>query len=657
MTKSETNAVPKKKKRQGPIRWEAVLPVLVLVILFALYAKFFMDTHLRLALQWGLTKAMAVQVDVRELETSFFDAHMRIAGIDVTNSESPMKNSVSVGEVRFGMLWDALLRAKIVINEAVVEQIEFGKPRKSKGWVKPPEPIIESNEPGFLAKEGEKLKGRALEKVQEDYNENVFGDLASILAGTDAQAQLGKIEESLASKKMAQELDTWVKAKQKEWDARLKTLPQGSEFQDLEKRLKQVKTKDFKTPQELQNSLKELDAIFKDADAKIKTIEAAGKDLDGDLKKANNDVKALEAQIKTDIKALETRFRIPSLDPKALVAALFKQYLDPYLNKFQTYRALAEKYVPPNLMKKGGKEADPAIQPRPRASGVSYEFGRPNSYPLFWLKRTSVSSQAGTSPHAGNIKGEILDVTTNQVLTGKPTVANLAGDFPGMEIRDFSTKLTIDNRAAESLIDLLLNVGSYPITGRDLIKGSDVSIAFDKANGALNVQSSLKALREFELRLGNQFNNVAYNISAKNEVVSSLLKGVFNALPAVTLDARFSGTLPRINTSVNSNLGPELQKGLSREINAKIAEARAKIEAYVQEQVGKTKAQIDAEIAKLRDQVDGEVKKLQAQADAKKKEVEAQKEKAKKDAEASAKKGLENEAKKAADQLKKRLGL
>ncbi|HRO66772.1 MAG TPA: TIGR03545 family protein, partial [Pseudobdellovibrionaceae bacterium] len=175
--------------------------------------------------------------------------------------------------------------------------------------------------------------------------------------------------------------------------------------------------------------------------------------------------------------------------------------------------------------------------------------------------------------------------------------------------------------------------------------------------GALNVQSSLKALREFELRLGNQFNNVAYNISAKNEVVSSLLKGVFNALPAVTLDARFSGTLPRINTSVNSNLGPELQKGLSREINAKIAEARAKIEAYVQEQVGKTKAQIDAEIAKLRDQVDGEVKKLQAQADAKKKEVEAQKEKAKKDAEASAKKGLENEAKKAADQLKKRLGL
>lgn len=652
MTKTETPTPEKKKKRQGPIRWEAVIPFAVVILLITLYTRFFMDTHLRLAMQWGMTQAMGSQVDIRTLETSFWKAHLRIAGIDVTSAEEPMKNSVSIGEIRFGMLWDALLRAKIVINEAIVEQIEFGKARSHRGWVRPPEPIVESNEPGL----GEKLKGQALQKVQENYQENIFGDLAALLGGTDAQVQLEKIEETLASKKMAKDLETSLQTKQTDWEARLKTLPKDSDLKALEARFKKVKTSGFKTPQELQSSLKELDQIFKDADTKIKTIQSAGKDLEADLKKTESDLKALEAQIKADLKALETRFRIPQLDPKGLVMALFRKYLDPYLAKFQTYKALADKYLPPNVMNKKG-EPDPAMQPRPRARGLSYEFGRPNSYPLFWLKKTAVSSQAGLSPNSGNIRGEILDITTNQVLTGKPTIATLAGGFPSLGIEDFSTRLMLDNRGAESLIELLFKVGQYPLSARELIKSPDVQIAFQKAMGGLNITSTLKGLRDFEMNIDNQFSQVAYEIQAKNDIVDSMLKSVFNGLPTVTLDARFSGRLPQVNTSMNSNLGPELQKGFAREINAKIAEARKKIEAYVEEQVGKTKAQINAEITKLKGQLQGEIKQKEAQLNAQKKQVEAQIEKAKKDAEKSARKGVEKEAKKAADQLKKRFGL
>lgn len=648
---TQTPPAAKKPKRKGPIRWEAVIPFTLVVILIGVYSHFFMDTHLRLGLQWGLTQGLGVQVDIREVKTSFWQAHMRISGIDITNSEKPTHNSVSIGEIRYGMLWDALLRAKIVINEAVVEKIEFDKPRPRQGWVRPPAPP--SNEPGLV----DELTGKALTKVQDDYEGNVFGDLAAILGGTDAQAQLQNIEATLVSKKMAQDLEAWLKGKEKEWNDRLKTLPQGDDLKALEQRFKAIKTKDFKSPQELQKSLQEFDAVFKDADAKVKQVEAAKRDLDADLKKAETDARALERQIGADLKSLEARFRIPSLDPKALVGALFKQYLDPYLNRFATYRALAEKYVPPNLMKKGGSEPDPQIQPRPRASGVSYEFGRPNSYPFFWLKRTAVSSQAGASEYAGNIRGEILDITTNQVLTGKPTVANLAGDFPAQGITGFESKLTVDNRQADSLIELLAQVASYPISGRELVQSPEVNIAFQQAQGSLELRSTLKALRDFEMNIGNRFSEITYDIEAKNEVVKSLLSGVFGSLPAVTLDARFSGRLPQVNTGLSSNLGPELQKGLAREINAKIAEARAKIEAYVQEQVGKTKAQIDGEIRKLRTQVDGEVKKIQAQLETQKKQVESQANQAKKDAERSAKRAVEDEAKKAGEQLKKRFGL
>lgn len=643
----------KTKKNKGPIRWGAVLPFTVFVLLASAYTHFFMDANLRSLGEWGLTKALGVEVNIAKVETSFWRAHLSVHGIEITDSETPEKNSVGVGDIRFGMSWDALLRAKILVNEAVVEQIEFGKPRKSKGWVKPPEPPpVDDGKPSAV----DKLKGAALNEVKTQYKDNVFGDIAAILGGAGADVQLDKIKDSLTSKKMAEDLDAQLKAKQNAWNDRLKTLPKAEDFQKLNERLKAVKTSHFKSPEELQKSLQELDAIFKETDAKIKALQAAGDDLKTDLAKTQDDVKNLEAQIKLDIKKLEAHFKIPHIDAKELTLALFHRYLDKYLDKLRTYQALAEKYVPPNLLQKGNNEPDPSMQPRPRAKGVTYEFGRPNSYPLLWIKHMGVSSQAGTSPYSGNIRGDITDISTNQLLTGKPTVATIAGDFPSAQISGFSTRLTVDNRKAESLIELVSKVNSYPIEGRELV-GGDVSIAFKKATGSMDATALLKGLKDLDLKLSNRFSSIDYQITAKNEVVDDLLKKVFAGLPTVTLDAQVAGLFPKVNLDANSNLGPELQKGLEREVNAKIAEARVKIQKYVDDEVGKTKAQIDAEITKLRAQTEGELKKLQAQAEAEKKQAESQVEKAKKDAEDQGKKQVEDAARKAADELKKRLGL
>lgn len=658
---------PKKIKKQGPVRWGAVIFFAVFVGLIALYSRFFMDTHLRMATAWGLTQALGVEVNVAKVETSFWNAHLKIQGIEVTNAEVPKLNSLSVGEIRFGMLWDALLRAKFVVNEAVIEQLEYGKPRSRPGWVRPPEPpSADDGKPSLVETEAKKISDKALGKVEKQHNENLFGDLAAILGGSSAQVQLDKLEGSLASKPMARDLEQKVKSKDAEWQARFKTLPKESEFKALADRMQKVKTKDFKTPQELETSLRELDTIFKEADAKIKTVQQAGQDLDKDLKDLAEQARALEAQIKADLKKLETHFRIPSLDAAGLTRSVFMEYLDPYLRRFKTYRDLATKYIPPNLQKKG--EPDPSMQPRPRAEGVSYEFGRPNAYPLFWVKRTAISSQAGASAYAGEIKGELLDLASNQLITNKPTILNVAGGFPAQQIEGFKTMLKVDNRGEKSRVDLDLAIASYSLAGRELMATPDVTLAFDKAKASLEVKSWLVGLKEFELKIDNRFTDIGYAITAKNSDIDQLLKSIFNGIPMISVEGRLWGEFPRLSTALTSNLGEQLAKGLEREIKAKIAEARAKIEKYVQDEVGKAKAQVDGEIAKLKNQVEGEIKKLQAQAEAQKAKAQAQAEQAKKDAEQQAqaqinneKKKAEDEAKKAAEKaaqdLKKRLGL
>jgi uncharacterized protein (TIGR03545 family) len=186
---------PKTVKVQGPIRWNAVAPFLIICVLIFAYFHFFFDFNVRKAIEWGGYKAMGVEINVAKFETSFFKATLEIKDIEITDAEKPSQNSIEIGDIRWGMSWDALLRAKVLVNETVIENIQFSTPRKSPGKVAPPEPPAKG--PGFAEQETERLKQEALAKTQQEYANNMLGDLAAILGGTDTNAQLGKIEGSL----------------------------------------------------------------------------------------------------------------------------------------------------------------------------------------------------------------------------------------------------------------------------------------------------------------------------------------------------------------------------------------------------------------------------------------------------------------------------
>lgn len=655
-TDNTTSQPTKKLKKKGPIRWEAIIPFTIVMALFWAYFHFFFDLHLRKALELGGYYAIGSEVNIKSLETSFWKGSLRIQGVELTDAEKPTHNMIEIGDIRFSVLWDGLLRAKVVVNEMATEGIKIGTQRKSPGKVKPVDPKEESK-PGFIETEGEKLKNKALDQTQEKYGNNVLGDLASMLSGTSGNDQLGKIEGTLLSKTKMQEIEKSFKEKSKGWEERFKTLPQGKEIQALGDRMSKVKTKDFKSPQELADSVKQFDEIIKEADQKYKAVQSASNDLNSDYKNLDQGLKDLDAMVKKDIQDLEARFKIPKLDAKSISQSLFRPYIQPYMNKFYRYKAMADKYMPPNLKKKGKDEPDDQIQPRPRAKGVSYEFGRPNSYPLFWIKKISVSSQAGATPQAGTVEGLITDVTSNQVLTGKPTVAKLSGGFPADEIKDFKLMMSLDNTKTLSEILFELGVGSYPVAGRPVVQSPDVSLAFTKAAASLSAKGSLVGLREIKFDLNNNLNNVVFDVQAKDATVGQILKGIFDGIPTVTMNADIKGTLPDFSADISSNLGPEIQKGFAVQVQKKIDEARAKIQAFVNESIGKEKAKLEAEIAKFKAQIDGEMKKVQDQLNAQKSQAEAKVKQSKKQAEDQAKQGAQKELQKAAEDLKKKFGL
>lgn len=668
-TPQDAAKTPKAPKKKGPIRWEAIIPFALFVGLTWAYFFFLFDSHLRWALETGGYQVLGAEVNVGKVETSFWNASLRIQNVRCTDPEKPAFNMIEIGDIRFGMLWDALLRAKVVVNEMAVEGIKIGTPRARPGRVKPPDPVPANapGEPSALEKEANKLKQQALDKAQAEYSDNVLGDIAAMLSGTSGEDQLKNVEGTLLSKQQMADFQKNLEEKNRAWQERLQTLPKPAEVQALQDRMNKIKTGDFKTPQELADSVKQFEEVFKEADAKAKSVQAAGNDLNGDLKAFETGLRDIEAQIKKDVAALEARFRLPKLDAKAISRSLFKQYMDPYLAKLNRFRSVVQKYAPPNVVKKGSKEPDVAMQPRPRTKGVSYEFGRPNSYPLFWAKKISVSSKAGAEPGAGDIAGLITDLTTHQVLIGRPTVAKFTGNFPNDGIQDILAQLSLDNTKEASVVAFDFNVGAYPVSGREVVSSPDVKLAFANAVGSLQSKGTLVGLKELDFKLANRIQQVKYDVTAANETVQEILRGVFDGIPTVTVDADVAGTLPEMAVEVQSNLGHEIQKGFEAQLKRKVEEAKAKIQAYVNEQIGAEKAKIDAEIAKLKNQGEAEVKKVQAQLEAQKTQAQAKVDQAKKDfenqtqaalkkEEEKAKAGVQKEAEKAAEDLKKKLG-
>jgi uncharacterized protein (TIGR03545 family) len=656
---STTQDTPKKEKQASIIRWGAIGPLVIIVTLTFVYFHFFFDLHLRKSMEWLGYTAMGAEVNVRKVQTSFWKASINIADIEITNGDKPTHNLVSLGEIKFSMLWDALLRGKIVIHEAAVEQIMYDNLRKKVGKVKPPEPV--DDKPSVLETEAQKLGKEALEKTQEQYGDNVLGDVAALLGGTSSDSKVKELEGQLQSKAKMAELQKFFDESKKTWNTKIASLPQASDFKALSDKLNKVKTKDFKTPDELKTSLDQIQAILKEGEALGQKLQTTSKELDADLKKINTDMKDLEKLVQADIQMLQAHFKIPQLDGAAISKSLLKRYLDPYMAKFQKYNKLAHKYIPPGLLeKKKDEKPDVSIQPHPRAKGMTYEFGRQNSYPLFWLQRAAISSKTHAEhSEIGNLIGEALDITSNAFLTGKPMILRFSGDFPGISMMDIMATLTLNHHRFPIDETVRAKIGSYAVEKKSLVSSKDIELGFNKAIGSSLLEATFVG-KNWNFSIDNVYTQIDYNVSSPNKIMDEILKKVFQNIPVLKIQASGEGEFPHLPINIKSNLGDELAASLSKLLSVKIEEAKAQVKKIVDEYINKEKQKIDEQYGKLKEQADAEVKKATEQINKQKAELDAKSQQAKKDFEDQANKAKKEAETKASQQLqeelKKKLG-
>ncbi len=679
------------KKAKGPIRTEAVVPFIVIFLITWAYFFFFFDTHLRHALQYFGTHANGAEVDIAKVRTSFWNASLNIYKIEVTDGSVPTKNKIQIGEMRWNLLWDGLLRGKIAIEDASILDIAIGVPRAKPGYVLPPDP------PGSKSAL-DKVREAALAKAQEEFSQNVLGDAASILGGTNPQDQLKMIEGNLKSAVRVKELQAELAKKQEEWKTRLAQLPQQKELDDLQKRIKSVKLDHFDNPAQIQTSLQALDSIYKDVQSKVNSVQDTGRALNADTNTYKNTLGDLDQMVKQDVKDLESRLKLPSLDVKTLSRQVFGPLFLTKVKQAEFYMAKAREYMPAKKTA-DDKGANAPPKPHEREKGRNYAFGRPHAYPLFWLKHAEISSKTTAgADYSGDVTGTLTNVTDDQPTLGLPMTAEIKGDFPKQQFRGVDAKLLFDHRTEVALDRLNLKVGSFPMVGQKLIDSPDVTLGFDQASVGADFVAELRGqevkiaanglfsrpkagdipsdpklqpvgeplatnptpitklsdIKSANDLLGDQTKMAArkstgfLSATAKSAPLNDLLNGALSDIPRVSLNAAVQGPWSNLEFNINSSLGQDLANAFDKQLKAKVEEAKARVQALVNAQVNEQRAKLEAEFNKAKAQVDNVLKDKQVEIDKYKSQID----KAKADAIGGQKSKLEDAAKKGLEELK-----
>jgi uncharacterized protein (TIGR03545 family) len=572
----------KKKKAKGPIRYEAIVPITLVVLLIFAYFKFFFDYHLRKGIEYGATYANGAEVNVGFLNTSFWNASLRMGNIQVTNKEAPKQNIIQIGGVSFKTDWDGLLRGKVIISDAAIDDIMVNTPRKHAGRVLP----VKKSSGNAM----ETLKGQALQETQKVLDGNIFGDVAAVAGGENYKDKLKDMQGELKSAQFIAKMETELKTKEVLWKERIAKLPKKEEFKAIEARVKAIKV-DGKDPASAVRAIAEIDSLYKEVDSKVKAVKESKEALNSDIAEYKNIYGDIQKFVDEDIKDLEGKLGIPSLDPKDLAMRVFGRQFGSQIQRAEKYMRIAREYMPPP--KKPGEKEE--ITPREREVGKSYKFPITKYYPQFWLKRAHINSKATEGGFSGNIAGDILNVTNEPHTLGLPAEAKLSGDFPHSNISGVVLHAIIDHTTDVPKESGVIRVGAFPLEDMMLSKSHDVTFGFKKAIGSSELKAELQE-EKLSINFDATFDKIDYIVESEKAKVKEILTGIAGGLGALTLNGHADGTWKNMSLGLNSNLGARLQAALKAEFDKQISGLKEQLRAKVNEKVAGQKEKLMAQV-------------------------------------------------------------
>jgi hypothetical protein len=157
-------------------------------------------------------------------------------------------------------------------------------------------------------------------------------------------------------------------------------------------------------------------------------------------------------------------------------------------------------------------------------------------------------------------------------------------------------------------------VGSFPVGEQNLSQSETLKFGFTRAEGTGSVEGSLQG-GAIRLKADTQLRQPQFLVQAQSKVLEQTLKAATADLKSVNVAGEVNGTLDALKLSVSSNLAEALERGFARQLQAKLAQARAQLDAMIQERIGRPRAELTAKYNAARAQITSQIDERKKQAE------------------------------------------
>ncbi len=522
------------------IRWQGIVAFLVIIVVLLGFFFLFADTLVKKGIEAAGTKAVGAKVELADVTISLSPAGGEIKGLQVTNPSKPMENAVEVASIRFLLDAPNLFQRKIVIKEMGADGVLFNTQRKHSGAVKTQEK---------QSKKTESQKALKKEKWLPTFD---IKDIQSILQ-----------KEKLVTLEEVKKLEAEINQGQKTFEKKLHSLPNRKTFEQYKVRVEKLQS-GSKGIQGIIGKARDIPKLKTDIEKDINKIKNAEKDLNKTMVNLKKRIKNVSQGPSKDFHRLKKKYGITSQGLGNMTGLIFGPEYSVWVTKgLYWYGKLR-----PILEQSLGNEGDEEAKEPERGKGMNIRFKEDIPVPDFLIKNANISLEIP----AGEIAGEIKNITKDQHITGLPLTCELSGKklekFESIYINGTFNHV-VPSRTEERIKG---TIAGYRVQDMPLSDSEELSLALKKARVDINFQASIK---------GNHLDsNMTFNLSSvslssdKTKNPNQVSKAIGSALANVSsfsVSAKIIGPLNNYDVKLTSDLDKVINKaiyGLVRQLQA-----------------------------------------------------------------------------------------
>jgi uncharacterized protein (TIGR03545 family) len=573
---------PRVPKKQGLVRWKALLPLAVLLGLMVLVFVLYVDRAVKRGVEATGTQIVGAKVELREADLAIGDGSIALRGLAVTNPGSPMTNLFEADEIQVDLRVLPLLEKKVLLDTVAVRGLRFNTPRATSGAIEKPSET-----------------SSAVRDLVSEWKAQVKVPAFSLSTLTQTVNVAGISAESLATLREARHAVAYVDTARAKLVADLNALDPRPTIDSAEALVNRLRGASLRTlglggvRTAVNDTRRTIDALGK-LDDRLKAFETETKANAGGLTQR---LAAIPAARQQDYAYARSLLKLPTLDIPSLGPQLFGDVIATQVGELLYWVQMVEKYIPPGIerqLKPGPK--------RMRASGADVLFAKNATYPDFLMRLAELSlAIGGEGAAAGDYTARIVGVTTQPAVYGAPTRFAITRSAGRAGPREVSVGGMLDHRAAvvrdsvsAALRGIKLPTMQLAGLGATLALGDGFSdLRFERTGAALDGRWLWRATGVRWTR----DSTAARAASPAMRLVEDAVWRAISRIDSVEIEARFSGEVSKpqlgIRTNVATALSNALRDQLGEEVRRAEAQVRAKVDELVETKIAEARAQAD----------------------------------------------------------------